>query len=145
MSYRGRVLTGARARFSLDGAKLGLSTNVTYSEEIQHEPVEPLDQFEVAEHVEVAYRVTLTAQLVRIVGNAIKNRDGVVVIPRLRDILRRGEMTATIEDNHTGILIANIERVKGARYTINVGARGIVLTDVEFNAIKIKDESEFVD
>lgn len=118
------------------------ATNVSYSEEIQHDPVEVLDQFDVAEHVPIAYRVTFSAQMVRVVTNPIKLRDGVVIQPRLEDILTSPELTATVEDRGTGNVIANIERVKCVRYTQNVGARGIVLNDVEFVAIRIRDESE---
>jgi hypothetical protein len=142
MAFRGLVLTGARARLSLDGVKVALAMNVSYGEEIQHDPVEPLDQFDVAEHVPVAYRVSFNAQMVRIITNAIKNRDGVVIFPTLENILRRGEMTATVEDPTTGTIVANIERVKTTRYQNNIGARGIVLTDVDFVAIRIRDESE---
>jgi len=142
MAFRGLVLTGARARLSIDGVKLALCMNVNYGEEIQHDPVEPLDQFEVAEHVPIAYRVSFSAQMVRIITNTIKNRDGVVIFPTLDNILRRGEMTATIEDPTTGTLMANIERVKTTRYQNNIGARGIVLKDVDFVAVRIRNESE---
>lgn len=142
MAFRGLVLTGARARLSIDGVKVALCLNVSYGEEIQHDPVEPLDQYEVAEHVPVAYRCTFNSQMVRIITNAIKNRDGVVIFPTLENILTRGEMTATVEDPTTGTTVANIERVKATRYQNNVGARGIVLTDVDFVAIRIRDESE---
>lgn len=144
MAYRGLTLTGARARLSIAGVKVALATNVSYSEEIQHDPIEPLDQFEVAENVPVAYRVTFSAQMVRIITNTIKNRDGVVIFPSLEDILSQGELEAMIEDRETGSVVANIERVKATRYTNNVGARGIVLTDVEFAAIRIRNESEIV-
>jgi len=142
MAGRGLVLSGARARLSIDGVKVMYATNVSYSEEIQHDPVEVLDQLDVAEHVPVAYRVTFTAQMVRVITNPIKLRDGVVIMPRLEDILSSPELTATVEDRVTGSTVANIERVKCVRYTQNVGARGIVLQDVEFVAIRIRDESE---
>lgn len=142
MAGRGLVLSGARAKLSINGVKVMYATNVSYSEEIQHDPVEVLDQFDVAEHVPIAYRVTFSAQMVRVVTNPIKLRDGVVIQPRLEDILTSPELTATVEDRGTGNVIANIERVKCVRYTQNVGARGIVLNDVEFVAIRIRDESE---
>jgi hypothetical protein len=144
MAFRGLVLTGARSRLNIDGVKVALAMNVSFSEEIQHDPIEPLDQFEVAEHVPVGYRVTFSAQMVRIVTNTIKNRDGVVIFPTLENILTRGEMTATVEDNPTGSVIANVERVKATRYSNNIGARGIVMKDVEFVAIRIRNESEIV-
>lgn len=142
MAPRGFVQTGARARLSINGTKVALATNVSYSEETQHDPVEVLDQFEVAENVPVAYRVTLTAQMVRIITQPLKNRDGVLIFSRLEDILSSPEMTVTILDAVTGDPVATIERVKAVRYTNNIGARGIVLTDVEFVAIRIRDESE---
>lgn len=144
MAYRGLVLSGARARLNIDGVKVALCMNVSWSEEIQHDPVEPIDQFEVAEHVPIAYRVTFNGQLVRIVTNTIKNRDGVVIFPELRNILTRGEMTATVVDSPTENVLANIGGVKCTRYTNNVGARGIVMEDVEFVAIQIQNESEVV-
>src|SRR5687768_1820911 len=142
MAGRGLVLSGARARLMIEGVKVMYATNVSYSEEITYEPVEVLDQLEVAEHVPTGYRVTFSAQRVRVITNPIKNADGVVLMPRLEEILRSGEMTASIEDRVTGTIIANIERVKAARYSAAIGARGIVLEDVEFVAIRIRDESE---
>ncbi len=141
---RGLVFSGARARLMLDGVKVAYATNVDYSEEIQYDPVEPLDQLEVAEHVPVAYRVTFGAQMVRVITHPIKLRDGLAIFPRLEDILTSGEMTATVEDRVTGTVASNIEAVKAATYRVNVGARAIVLTDVTFVAIRIRDESEIV-
>lgn len=144
MAFRGLVLSGARARLTLDTVKVALAMNVSFSEEITHDPVEPIDQFEVAEHVPTGYRVTFSSQMVRIVTNTIKNRDGVVIFPTLENILTRGEMTATVEDTPTGSVIANIEGVKATRYSNNIGARGIVMKDVEYVAIRIRNESEIV-
>ena len=142
MGELGRVLSGARARLKINGQDVLYATNVTYSEEIQYDPVETLDLLEVAEHVPVAYRVTFSSQHVRVVTEPIKNREGLTIFPRLEDILTSGELTAGVEDSVTGALVANIERVRATRYTQNIGARGMVLTDVEFVAIRIRDESE---
>lgn len=142
MAGRGLVLSGARARLLIEGVKVMYATDVNYSEEIEYQPVEVLDQLEVAEHVAVAYRVTFTARMVRVITNSIKLRDGVRIMPRLEDILSAGELTATVEDRVTGTTIANIERVRASRYTAVIGARGIVLNDCDFVAIRIRDESE---
>lgn len=144
MAGRGLVLSGARARLLIEGVKVMYTTNASYGEEVQYDPVEVLDQLEVAEHVPTAYRVNFSAQVVRVITNSVKLRDGVRIFPRLEDILTSGEMTATIEDKVTGTIISNIERVKASNYRINIGARGIVLTDVEFVAIRVRDESELV-
>lgn len=142
MADKGLVLTGARATFKLDGVKVMYGMNVNYSEEVPYEGIEPLDQLEVAEHVPIAYRVTMSSQHVRVVTNAIKNRDSVAIFPRLENILDNAEMTGEVSDRVTRTVIATIQSVKATRYTTNIGARGIVLTDVEFVAIKIRDESE---
>lgn len=144
MAGRGLVLSGARARLMIEGVPVMYATNVSYGEEVQYDPVEVLDQLEVAEHVPVAYRVTFGSQHVRVITNSIKLRDGVRIFPRLEDILTSGELTATVEDRVTGTIVSNIERVRAASYNINIGAKGIVLTDVQFVAIRIRDESELV-
>lgn len=144
MAGRGLVLTGARARFSINGTKVMYATSVDMSEDIEQSPIEVLDQLEVAEHVATAYRVSLSAQFVRVITNPIKNRDGIVIFPKLADIISHPEMTAVLEDRITGTVLATIQRVKPARYRQSVGARGIVLTDCEFVAIRISDESEVV-
>jgi len=144
MAERGLVLTGARARLSLDGVAIMYALNASYGEQIQLDPVEPLDQFDVAEFVPTAYRCTFTAQIVRVITASVKLHNGVTIFPTLENILSAAEMTATIEDSVTGHVVANIERVRASRYQIAVGARGIVLTDVEFVAVRIRDESEIV-
>jgi len=144
MAERGLVLTGARARLSLDGVAIMYALNASYGEQIQLDPVEPLDQFDVAEFVPTAYRCTFTAQIVRVITASVKLHNGVTIFPTLENILSAAEMTATIEDSVTGHVVANIERVRASRYQIAVGARGIVLTDVEFVAVRIRDESEVV-
>lgn len=144
MAERGLVLTGARARLSIEGVPVFYTLNANYGEEQMLEPIEPLDQLDVAEHVVTGYRVNFSAQVVRVITASLKLRDGVTIFPRLEDMLTAGELTATIEDRVRGTVLANIERVKANRYNINVGARGIVLTDVDFVAIRIRDESEIV-
>lgn len=141
---RGLVLSGARARFTIDGVKVMYATNVSYSEEIQQDPVEVLDQLEVAEFVATAYRCTLSAQFVRVINNPIKNRDGVSIFPKLADIIGAPELVCTLEDNITGVILASVTGVKAQRYTANHGTKAIVLTDTEFVAIRVVDESELV-
>jgi len=144
MAGRGLVLSGARARLMIEGVKVMYATNISYGEELSLDPVGVLDQLETAEHVPTGYRVNFSAQMVRVITNSIKLRDGVRIFPRLEDMLTSGELTATVEDRVTGTIVSNIERVRASRYNINVGARGIVLTDVDFVAIRIRDESEIV-
>jgi hypothetical protein len=141
------VLTGARARLLLNGVKIGWATNVSIGEEIAYEPVEVLDNIEVQEHVPTAYRVTFTAGRVRIVGQTWKSqgfmpKGGANAEERLTNIINQGDITAIIEDNQTGQILATIEQVRVASHNYTVNARGIVGNDVSFVGVRIKDESE---
>ena len=144
---KGRVITGARARFMIDGKKVGFATNVNGGEEIQYDPLELLDNIEVDEFVPVAYRVTFTASLVRIVGETVKSegffpKAGTSPDEHLTNILLQGDMVGVIEDNKTGKKLMTVEQMKLASRNIAINARGIVGKDVTFVAVRMKDESE---
>lgn len=147
MAEKGRVFTGARARFMLKGKKVGYATNVAGSEEITYEPVEVLDNIQVEEHVPTGYRVTFTASLVRIIGETVKSlgfwpTQGTSPEEHLQNILNQGELVAVIEDNKTGNKMMTLEQVKLASHNFTVNSRGIVGQDLTFVAIRMKDESE---
>lgn len=144
---KGRLFTGARARFSVEGKVIGYARNVSGSESIEYFPVEVLDNIEVEEHVPVAYRVTLTASMFRIVGSTLKSNglfpaNGQDTADHLTNILLTGELNAQIEDTKTGKIIAQYTQVKIAGHNWTVDARGVVGEDVEFVAIRHADESE---
>lgn len=117
------------------------ATNVSWGETVEHLPIEVLDQLDVAEHVPVAYRVSFSAQMVRLLKQPLKNRGGVSILPTLENIIGSKEMTGTVE-NRDGLVIANIERVRCSGYGSRADAKGIVFQDVQFVAIRIRDESE---
>lgn len=147
MAEKGRLFTGARARFSIDGIKVGYARNVNVSEEITYEPVECLDNVEVEEYVPTGYRVTFTASKFRIIGETLKTRgwfptNGANTDEHLQNILTNGEMSATIEDTHTNKTFATLEQVKLQSHNWVIDARGIVGEDLTFNAIRLRDESE---
>lgn len=143
---KGAVLTGARARFSIQGIQVGYARNVTVGEEIEYQPMDVLDNIEVEEHVPVAYRVNFTASMFRIVGETLKKQGwfpkiGQSVSEHLENILITGELVATIEDTKTGNTFSTLEQVKVASHNFTVDARGIVGEDVEFVAIRVRDET----
>lgn len=149
MAEKGRILTGARARFSLAGVKVGYARGVSIGEEIEYFPVEVLDNIQVEEHVPVAYRVTFSAEMFRIVGETLKSQNlfpkvGTSPAEHLTNILTSGELQATIEDTKTGKVIQTVTQVKVQSKNIRVDARGAVGEDVSFVAIAVKDESEVV-
>jgi hypothetical protein len=147
VAEKGRLFTGARARFSINGVKVGYARNVAVTEEIQYDPVEILDNIEVEEYVPVAYRVTFTASQFRIIGETVKSLGyfpnvGQNVEEHLENILISGDLTATVEDTKTGKLFATLEQVKVASHNWTIDARGVVGEDLTFVAIRVKDESE---
>ena len=147
MPEKGRVFTGARARFLLKGKKVGYATNVAGSEEISWDPIDVLDNIQTEEFVPTAYRVTFTASLVRIIGETVKSlgywpQQGTGPDEHLKNILLQGDLVAVIQDNKTGRPMMTLEQVKLASHNFTVNARGIVGQDLTFVAIRMKDESE---
>lgn len=147
MAEKGRLFTGARARFLINGVKVGYARGVNVGEEIQYDPVEIIDNIEVEEYVPIAYRVNFTASHFRIIGETIKSlgwfpNNGANTEEHLQNILISGDLTATIEDTRTGKIFATLEQVKIQSHNWNLDARGIVGEDLTFVAVRVKDESE---
>lgn len=147
MPAKGRIFTGARARFSINGIKVGYARNVTLSESIVYEPAKCLDNIEPEEFVPIDYEVRFTAGMFRIIGETLKSQGwfpsvGGNVAEHLENILNSGDMTATIEDTRTGRIFATVEQVKIASHNWSIDARGIVGEDMEFVATRVRDESE---
>lgn len=145
---KGRVFTGARARFAIGPTRVGFATNVAGSEEIQYDPVEVLDNIRVDEFVPVAYRVTFTSSQIRIIGETIKSQGffpkaGATTDDHLQNILLQGDLVCTIEDTKPPArLVMTLEQVKVASRNFTINARGIVGKDVTYVATVMKDESE---
>jgi hypothetical protein len=144
---KGKVLTGARCRFKINGKTIGYARSVAITEEIQYDPVEVLDNIEVEEYVPVAYRVRFTASMFRIVSATLKGEgffpeSGKNSEEHLENVLLSGELAALIEDTKTVQPISTLQQVKVASHNWTIDARGIVGEDVEFNAIRVSDETE---
>ena len=148
MGVKGRVLTGARARFYLNGKQVGYATNVSLGEGITYEPIKVLGNIEVEEHVPTDYEVQrFTTSMFRIVGETVKSvgwfpKIGGSSDEHLENILTSGDLTATIEDIKNQQNIATVEQVKVASHNYTIDARGVVGEEVEFVAVRVRDESE---
>jgi hypothetical protein len=141
------ILTGARARFSLDGVKVGYATGVTVREVITYEPVKVLDSIQVKEHAPIDYDVSMTADMIRIVGDTLKSKgwlpkQGTSPEDHLTNILNSGSLSATIEDRHTNQVVMTVEGVKISERNTTISARGVVGKNVTFVAIRARDESD---
>jgi hypothetical protein len=60
----------------------------------------------------------------------------------LRNIIASGELTATIIDNQSGDIVANVEGVRIAETNLNIQARGIVGENVTGVAIRVRNEGD---
>ena len=103
MAEKGRLFTGARARFSINGVRVGYARNVSITEELEYFPVEVIGNLETEEHVPIAYRVRFTASMFRIIGETLKTLGffpevGGNTDEHLTNVLTSGDMVATIED-----------------------------------------------
>ena len=150
MIPKGNVLTGARARFTIDAKVVGYATGVTINEETQYEPIEVLDNIEVAENVPIGYRVSMTADRVRLIDGSMRGtmnveaKVGADSTAHLANLHTRGlsPMDAVLEDPITGKIYALVTDVKIETKNLSVTPRGIIGENVSFVAIRMLDETE---
>jgi hypothetical protein len=138
------TFSGARSIFKLQGIPVGFAGGVSGEEVVDYEPVDVLGLIEVREHVPVAYRCSLTAQVFRVINSPLKRfgPTNLEVFPKEDNILTTGELTAIIEDRlNPGVIPAQFEGVKSSGHSFDVSARGLVSENISFVAIRLKDES----
>lgn len=133
------TFSGARALFSIDGNIVAFAGGVSGEEMVDYEAVDVLSFLEVKEHVPVAYRASLNAQVFRVVGSSLKQRN---IMPLQDNIITSKDLLATIQDKITNNVIALFTGVRCSGHTFDVTARGVVQENVTFVAIKVQDESE---
>jgi hypothetical protein len=134
-----QTFSGARAIFFINGTAVGFAGGVSGEEMIDYEPVDVLNLLEVREHVPVAYRTSLNAQIFRVVGNSIKAQG---IMPRLEDIITSGDLEAAVQDSVTAQTVQLFQGVRCSGHSFDITARGIVNENVPFVAIRSLDEFE---
>ncbi len=143
---KGRVLHGARARFIIQGVQVGYARSVSVTEELEYQPMDVLDNIEVEENVAVSYRVRFTASIFRIVGETLKKagwfpKIGKDAQEHMSNILSTGDLVAVVEDTKTNQPIATLLQCKIASHNWTVEKGTITGEDVEFVAIRVRDET----
>jgi hypothetical protein len=141
------IPTGARCVFSINGKVLAYARSVAVSESIDYQPVECLNDLRIREFCPTAYRVTLSCEVVRLIGTTLKSMGffaatAQAASTQLINILNTGDLVATIEDSVTGTVLATINGVKIASHSWSVDARGMVMESVEFVATTLSEESD---
>lgn len=149
------TFSGARAVFYIDNGggpvPVAFAGGVSGEELIDYEPIDVLGLLEVREHVPVAYRTSLNAQIFRVVGDSIKQQG---IMPRQDEIITSGDMEALVRDagvaklgSATQLGKTTVQLFQGVRcsgHTFDITARGIVQLNVNFVAIRTVDELETV-
>lgn len=140
------VISGARALFVIDGKLVAYASGVNGGEEVQYEPIDVIGKLRVLEWVPVAYRVNLSANMFRTIGDSKTGRGSLKSIglfPFEKDILSTDAYdSVVITDVVTKAIIASIQGVKSATYNYSISARGVVGQDVSFVCLGMQDESE---
>ena len=134
-----QTFSGARAVFLINSVPVGFAGGVSGEEIIDYEPVDVLTLLEVREHVPVAYRTSLNAQIFRVVGSSLKQLG---IMPRQEAIIDSEDLEAAIQDKVTRQTIALFQGVRCSGHTFDVTARGIVQENVTFVSIRVTDEFE---
>lgn len=147
-----RTFSGARARFYFNGNLMGYASNMSGSEEINHAPVQTVDDLAVKEHCPIGYSVSLSAALFRTIartpGNSTDDSPGSLkeqqLFPQFNQILVVEEMDVLVEDSVTGRTLYLITGVKPAGRSWNIGAGAITQENMQFVAKKMFDEKDIV-
>lgn len=134
----GRVLTGSKAIFRLSGTKIAYASNVTYNENITLEPVNVLDKLEVEEHAETGYTCDLQCTVFRVANESVKQLG---IMPRLKEILTQGVLTAEVIDRVSNATIMLMEGVKLQGRSQTVDARGVATETWSFVGRICSDEA----
>ena len=147
MAEKGKVFTGARARLLINGVKVGYARNCSGGEQIQYEPVEALDNIQTEENVPTRYRVNFSMGFVRVVNSTVKSAGwfpklGSNPEEHLSNVITQGLLTVSIEDNQTGAVIMTLEQAAATSNNFSIDATGIVGNDIDFVAIRLRDETE---
>jgi hypothetical protein len=137
----GVVLSGARAILKLAGKKVAFATGVTANEGIDYEPFRPLDELRVVEFVEVAYNVSLSADLVVAVGSS-PTQQGFFPHTDLLSILNQPELIMELYDNVSSQPIFIAQGVKPSTNNKTIRAGQISANDMSFVAKVLLDTSE---
>ncbi|RYF12719.1 MAG: hypothetical protein EOO40_00525 [Deltaproteobacteria bacterium] len=143
----GNIVSGARAIFALSSQIIGWARNLSMTESIEYIPVEVLNNIEVAHHVPIAYRVSMTASFIRILGSSFKTlgfvpKVGVDPTAHIRNILNLADLTASVTDTVSNTVMQTITNVRVGDTSLSVDARGLMGHDCSLVGIRALDEGE---
>ncbi len=129
----GKVITGARAIFRINGNKVAYASNVSFNENIALEDVNVLDKYNPEELAETGYTVDFNCQTFVTENDTIKEMG---LMPKFQDLMYAGVMTSELVDHKTEKVLFLLSGVKSAGRPLNVDARGVVTETWNFRGLK---------
>lgn len=133
-----QVMTGAKAIFRINNTQIAFASSVSYEETIQLEEVNVLDHIETLEHAEVGYRVTLNCNTFRVQNKSVKQLG---IMPKFKQILTSGVITAEVIDRVTNTVILNMQDVKLESRSTQIDSRGLATETWSFRGRISSDET----
>jgi hypothetical protein len=138
---RGKVFHGARGYLVIGGKTVGYVSNVNGTENLEHQPLDVLDNLETEEFVPVAYTVNFTCGLVKVVGRSLKAAG--IQIP-LSQVLSFGGLTVEIKDRPEDKAVYTIEEAKATSKNFGAAKRQLTVENLQFVAKRMRDEAGLV-
>ena len=132
------VLTGGRAIFKINSVKIAWATDVSWTKNHEHLPIQVLDQLEPIEYAPTGYFVSMTASGFRVPQYSAMGQG---FMPPLSQILMFPELQITLEDKVTGQVILYMYRVKCIGASGNISTRSVSTETYNFVGISMGDES----
>jgi hypothetical protein len=133
-------MTGARTRLQINSKTVAVVTGLSIEEDVEHQPLEVLDNIAVEEWVAVAYRVRGSASRARV----YKNNPSKYGIGWSLEALKAGGTAATgiVIDSVTGKSVGKISNLKMEGRTQRTDARAITMDEIRWNATLYQDEEQ---
>jgi hypothetical protein len=134
------VMTGARTRLQINEKTVAVVMDLSIEEDVEHQPLEVLDNIAVEEWVAVAYRVRGSASRARLYkSNPTKYGFGW----SLEKLKAGGEpATGIVIDSVTGKSVGKISQFKMEGRVQRTNARSITMEEIRWNATLYQDEEQ---
>ena len=132
-----KIMTGARAKLSINGAAVAFATNVGYRIAIPHAPINVLGRYSAARHEPLGYDVTVTCGVMRFVDEVGGNSPDVesLIQPTVQTIMDKEDMKIEILDRKNGKTILVVNRARLTDRGGNMGARDLLTENWTFVGI----------
>ena len=143
-----RTMGGCRGLIRYNGQPVGYTTNFSWTEVTNYQPIELIGNVAVSENTPLGYTVSANASMFRTFADGTMSGIGSLktqgIFPKEKDILTTVGAEVLLFDSVTGKPMAQILGVKASTTNYTAPARGVIGVDVGFVALRVRDESEVV-